>query len=110
MRFLVVAALVAALCAACPPALDSDGGPAPAEGEGEGQANEGEGEGEANEGEGEGEGEEPITQGELFFTSTFEPQIVAQCGECHVGERFAFASLVPDANESESRRNYQTFL
>jgi hypothetical protein len=55
----------------------------------------------------------PPPPGLTAFTDDVQPAIVAHCSPCHVGQRFAFASLeragatfTPD----ETRRNYEAFL
>jgi hypothetical protein len=56
------------------------------------------------------------TPGELFWRDTLEPALIDRCGECHVGERFAFLSLarsgdVPTPEESaRNRAGFQDLL
>jgi hypothetical protein len=47
------------------------------------------------------------------FTSDVQPALAEHCAPCHVGHRFAFASLERAASaftEDETRRNYEAFL
>ncbi|WP_423925414.1 hypothetical protein, partial [Dokdonella sp.] len=47
-----------------------------------------------------------------YFESDVQPLLVSQCGSCHLGDRFAFASLRRAGTqfiESETAANYATF-
>ena len=53
------------------------------------------------------------SQGEQLWGQVVQPQLAARCGACHVGTRFAFASLVrsgPDFTPQETSENYERFL
>lgn len=99
---------IVAPLAGCP---SPGGGARAAEGEGEAAEGEGDGagEGEGGDGDGEGEGEGDVDvdvhPGAAVFAATVAPLVRARCGSCHVGARFAFASLVDD-----DAKNYATFL
>jgi hypothetical protein len=51
--------------------------------------------------------------GRLFFESDVQPAVAQKCGSCHLGVRFAFASLARAGTAftaAETDRNYQVFL
>lgn len=55
----------------------------------------------------------PPTQGAREFRDVVQPLLVAECGSCHLGRRFAFASLRKagaDYTLAETGTNYETFL
>ena len=50
--------------------------------------------------------------GFAFFQSTVQPLLAEQCGSCHLGERFSFASLFQSGatfTAEETLQNYDTF-
>ena len=54
-----------------------------------------------------------VTAGTAFFRDQVQPLLVENCAECHLGQRFGFASLHragEDFTEEESLKNYETFL
>ncbi len=51
--------------------------------------------------------------GRIYFETTVQPALATQCGTCHLGVRFAFASLAragASFTPVETERNYQLFL
>src|SRR5690349_21536235 len=48
-----------------------------------------------------------------LFVATVQPLLAESCGPCHLGKRFAFASLEragASFTEEETERNYRAFL